>query len=138
MKFKTKLKVRLYLTISYMTLGVAMLVVFNIPAIRSEYLATLGLIMAVMGIARFRNHFIITKNEESIRRQEIAENDERNIAIANKAKGVAFIIYILTASIAIIVLQLFGETEAVNILSLSVSALVFIYWISYIIISKRT
>ncbi|MBR4079104.1 MAG: hypothetical protein IKK29_02730 [Christensenellaceae bacterium] len=81
---------------------------------------------------------MITKNEETLKKQQIKESDERNIVIANKAKSVAFIIYVLLACIAVIVLSILEMTQLSMIVSATVCVLIFIYWISYWIISKNS
>lgn len=138
MKFKKKLKVRLYFAIGFTVLGLLLMLVFNIFSTGNEYLSTFGFAMMIVGIVKVRNYIMITKNEETIKKQQIIETDERNIAITNKAKSASFIIYILIASVVVIVLQLFKKSQPAYIISLTVSVLVLIYWISYWIIRKKS
>lgn len=138
MDFKKKLKIRLFLAIGYIILGLAMIVIFNIIKTENTFLSSFGLALTVVGIAKTRNYFLITKNEETLKKQQIAENDERNIAIANKAKSVSFVIYIIIVCSSVTVLYLLNHTALANILSASVCALVAIYWISYWIINKKS
>ena len=138
MEFKKKLKTRLYLAIAYILSGITMILVFNMMNNGNEYLSSLGLAFVVIGIVRVRNYFMITKSEETIKKQEIAETDERNVAIANKARSYAFIIGVVLLSIAVIVLQLLNLRLYVLILSGVLCALLVIYWISYWILWKRS
>ena len=138
MDFRKKLKIRLFVAIGYIILGLAMIVTFNIIKTENNFLSSFGLALIVIGVVRLRNHIMITKNEETIEKQLIAETDERNISIANKAKSVSFIIYVILASVSVIVLELFNKTLLAMILSGTVSILVLIYWISYWIISKNS
>ena len=138
MNFKKKLKVRLYFAIGFTVLGLLLMLVFNIFSTGNEYISTFGFAMIIVGIVRIRSYVLITKNEETIKKQQIVETDERNIAIANKAKSVSFIIYILIASVAVIVFQFLNKPQISYIISLSVSVLVLIYWISYWIIRKKS
>ncbi|MEE0264181.1 MAG: hypothetical protein UD936_00990 [Acutalibacteraceae bacterium] len=138
MDFKKKLKIRLFLAIGYIILGLAMIVIFNIIKTENTFLSSFGLALTVVGIAKTRNYFLITKNEETLKKQQIAENDERNIAIANKAKSVSFVIYIIIVCSSVTVLYLLNHTALANILSASVCVLVMIYWISYWIINKKS
>ncbi len=138
MDFKKKLKIRLFVAISYVIIGIAMIVVFNIIKTENNFLSSFGFALTVIGIARIRNYFLITKNEETITKRQIAENDERNISIANKAKSVAFIAYILVVCTSITVLYLFNKTQFAFILSGTVCFLLLVYWISYWIISKKS
>ena len=138
MDFRKKLKIRLFLAIGYIVIGLAMLVVFNIIKTENEFLSSFGFALIVVGIVRIRNYIRITKNEETIIKRQIAETDERNISIANRAKSVSFIVYVIFASVSVIILQLLNKTPLAVILSATVSVLVLIYWVSYWIISRKS
>lgn len=138
MDFRKKMKIRLFLAIGYIVLGLAMIVAFNLFKTDNSFLSSFGFALIIIGIARIRNYLLITKNEETLKKQQIKESDERNIVIANKAKSVAFIIYVLLACIAVIVLSILEMTQLSMIVSATVCVLIFIYWISYWIISKNS
>ncbi len=138
MEFKKKLRVRLSLAIVYIILGLLLMIVFNFTKTPNELLSTFGLAMTVVGIARLRNYLRITKSEETIKRQQILETDERNVSIMNKAKSASFNLYIILVGIAAIVLHLFEKTQVATILSYSVCLLALLYWISYFIINKKS
>lgn len=136
MEFKKKLKIRLYLAVGYIVLGVLMIVFANIWGADNSSIWGIGLGIAVCGVARLRGYFLITKNEETIRARQIAENDERNIMIASKAKSVAFYVYIMASCITMLVLTALDKTALAVPLSISVYSLIFIYFVSYFIIRK--
>ncbi|MEE1075818.1 MAG: DUF6442 family protein [Acutalibacteraceae bacterium] len=138
MDFKKKLKIRLFFAIGYIALGLIMIALFNIIKTENTFLSSFGFALIIVGIAKVRNYFLITKNDETLKKQQIAENDERNISIANKAKSISFIIYIILVCVSIIVLNLLNQVKLATILSVSVCVLVLIYWISYWIISKKS
>ncbi|MBE6903119.1 MAG: hypothetical protein E7480_00730 [Ruminococcaceae bacterium] len=138
MDFRKKLKIRLFIAISYIVLGLCMIIVFNIINTQNDFLSSFGFALVVIGIVRMRNYFLITKNEETIKKQQIAENDERNIAIANKAKSISFMIYVMVACIAIIILQILNKSELASILGANVCFILVVYWISYFIIRKKS
>ena len=137
MDFKKKLKTRLYIGIIYIVLGIAMIAVAAIAKIENPFISSLGLALAVVGFVRIRNYRLITKDESRIKKQEIAETDERNASIVNKARGAAFIIYIIAACLFVIVTGIIGMTEISAFASYSVASLVAIYWISYFIFQKK-
>ncbi len=138
MDFRKKLKIRLFVAVGYIVLGVVMIVAFNLIKTENEFLSSFGFALVVIGIANVRKYFIITRSEESITKRQIAESDERNIAIANKAKSVSFIIYVILASVSVIVLALLNQTLLSTLVSGTVCALIIIYWISYWIIRKKS
>jgi len=138
MDYKKKLKQRLYIAIIYIALGVMMITGIFAIKTDNDFISSFGFAMIIMGIVRVRNYFLITKNEETIRKQEILETDERNIAIQNKAKSVTFSIYTLLLATAVIILSLFNMHEIAKWIAYAVLLLVVIYWISYWIIRKKS
>ena len=109
MEFKKKLKIRLWVAISYIALGIAMATVAIVSKTENQFISSFGLALAVMGIARIRNYFLITKNEDTLRKREITETDERNVSIVNKARSAAFTVYILLAGVFVIVMGLLDK-----------------------------
>ncbi len=138
MDYKKKLKMRLFFGIGYIVLGLALILTFCLIATENDYLSSFGFALIVVGAVRVRNYFLINKNEETLKKHEIAETDERNIAIANKAKSIAFIIYIIAMGISIIVLQILHKSELASVLSGTMCFLLLVYWISYFIIRKKS
>ena len=138
MEFKDKLKTRLYLALAYIVSGLVMIVVFNVMENGNEFLSTFGLVLVVMGIARWRNYRRITKTEETIKQQEILETDERNVAIVQRAKNTAFNLFVIILAVAIIVFQFLNLVQYVQILFGAMCLLLVIYWIGYWVIRKRS
>ena len=138
MDFKNKLKTRLYLAICYILSGITLIVVFNVLDNPNEYLSTFGLVLTVLGIARLVRYLRITKTEETVKKQQILETDERNVAIVNKAKTMTFNVFVILLSITIIVLQFLNFAAYVQTLFYILCAVLVIYWISYFIIRARS
>ena len=137
MDYKNKLKSRLTIAIIYLVLGVIMIAGTFITKTDNDFISAFGFAMAIMGIVRIRHYRMITKNEETIRKQQILETDERNISIMHKAKSTAFSIYFLLLGTAVIVLSLFNMHEAARWIAYSVCLLVVIYWICYWVYQKK-
>ena len=138
MNFRKKLKIRLWVAISYIILGAGMIAGGIITKSENSFVSSFGFALLVVGIVRIRNYLIITRSEERIRKQEIMESDERNISIANRAKSITFSVYTLLLCLAVIILSFLKLHEIAMWLSASVFVLLFIYWISYFIIRKRS
>lgn len=137
MEFKKKLKSRLYIAVVYVAVGIMMIAGAFIMKTDNEFISSFGIILTVIGIARIKNYFMITSNEEHIRKQEIVETDERNLLILHKAKSTAFSVYVLILGAAVIILSFFGMGETAKWISYSVCLLVFVYWICYLIYQKK-
>ena len=138
MDFKKKLKARLYLAYGYLAIGVMLVLVSIVTKTENEFISSFGLLIAVMGLARIRNYLRITKNEETVRKREIAETDERNLSIQQKAKSAAFLVYTMLSGIAVIILSFLKMHEEAKWISYSVLLLVAIYWICYLVYQKKS
>ena len=138
MDYKKKLRSRLNVAITYIVLGVMFIVGTFITKTENDFISTFGFMMILMGLVRIRNYRIITKDEDTIRKQQIIETDERNISIIHKAKSAAVSIYILLLGTTVIILSLFNIHEAAKRIAYSVCLLVAIYWICYWIYQKKS
>lgn len=138
MDYKQKLKSRLYLAIIYISLGILMICGTFEAKTENDFISSFGFVMVIMGLVRIRNYRMITKDEETIRKQEIIETDERNVMIAHRARSAAFSVYALLLSTVVIVLSLFNMREEAKWIAYSVSLLVVIYWICYLVYQKKS
>ncbi len=138
MDFEKKLKKRLYFAIAYTVIGILLIIVSCFINTDYAYVSSFGAALTLIGIVRIRNYFIITKDAESIRKRRVTENDERNISIMLKAKNIAFGTYILTACVLVIVLEILKIREIAMVIEGSVCFLVFVYWLSYWILRKKS
>lgn len=135
MDYKKKLKTRLNTAIIMIGVGI----IFTVSSIfaDSEMASTFGAVFLVMGIARVVQYKRLLNDPEEMRRREIIETDERNVMLWTKARSLAFVIYIISLGIAVIVLQLMEMSQAANIVSLCMMGFMVIYWICYFIIVKK-
>ncbi|MBR4110765.1 MAG: hypothetical protein IKK43_03640 [Clostridia bacterium] len=136
MDFKKTLKSRLYIAIIYIVLGIIIFAAF-INRQDDNYISTFGFILTLLGIVRIRNYFLITKDDATIKKQQIIETDERNLTIISKAKSTAFSIYIILSCLSVIILSFLNLHDIAQLISYSVSLLVVLYWICYLIYQKK-
>ena len=137
MNFKRKLKARLITGIVFFALGVLMIISAIITKTSNNFVSSFGLALVVIGIARTRKYFTISRSEERIKNLEILETDERNVEIMHKSKSAAFIIYVIVMSVAVIILSFLNMNDVSKWFSLSIFVLVAIYWICYFVNQKR-
>ena len=135
MDFKKKLKQRLYLAISYVIFGLLMIGVSLWNG--NDYLSSLGIVFAVMGLARIRQYRRITRSDESIKAREIAETDERNVLIWTKARSLAFTVCLLLSCCAVLVLQLLNMRELTVVVGYMTCGFIAVYWLCYWYIKKK-
>ena len=135
MEFRKKLKVRLYTAICILCLGIILIIAGFFST--NEMASSFGLMFAVIGLARIVQYRIISKDEESLHKREVAETDERNVMLWTKARSLAFSVYVLVCAVAVVVLFLLDMDIYAHIISYSLFAFVGIYWLCYFIISRK-
>lgn len=137
MDFKKKLKQRLYLAISYCVIGVILIIFAYLRNFENYFISSFGFALLVMGILRILKNRSITKNEQTMHRQEVTGSDERNRMLAERARSWAFSFSIMIAGIAVIVLSVMGRHEQALPFSWFVCAMVTLYWIFWLIARKK-
>ncbi len=137
MDYRKKLKQRLYLGIFYIIFGIAIIAITFIKRSDNSYFSTLGILFAVFGLKRIRQYFVITKSEESIKKQEIAETDERYIMLMQKSATLSFTISSILGAIAIFVLHLCDMSLYASIVSYVICAYIFIQVICYFVLARK-
>lgn len=137
MEFKKKLKTRLYIALSYIVLGIVLIAADALNHFENDFFLSFGIALLVMGIIRLIRHRKVTKDESTIRRQEVAETDERTLMMNEKAKSWAFTYSILIAGIAVIVLSLLGKHDTAQPFAWFVCGQVALYWICWMILRKK-
>jgi len=98
-----------------------------------------GLATGIIFICAVRIYFLFKykNNEKYAKEINIQNNDERNRFLANKAKSIAFYLYMIVSGILVIILRAFGEIEASVILGYSVCGLLILYLVVYFVIRKK-
>lgn len=137
MDYRKKLKKRLCYAIGYIVIG-AVLVLFQfIGKVDNEMISCFGAAFGVCGIARIIQYIRIMSSADKMRQREIAETDERNKMLWTEARSLTFGIYVMLAGIAIVVLYVMEQYFVGQIIAYTVCAIVFIYWVSYWILSRK-
>lgn len=137
MEYKKKIKRHIGLFVGYGVIGIVLVILNYAKIIENDFFVSFGAALIVVAIVRTVQYIQIIRNEEMMKRREIAEKDERNIMINNKAKSWAFYFYISAAAVAVIVFAILRMETAMLVLAYSVCAMVFIYWICYHIIKRK-
>ena len=137
MEFKKKLQARFYIAVSYIVLGLILIAADALNHFENQFFFSFGITLIVMGILRLIRHRKVTKDESTIRRQEVAETDERTLMMAEKARSWAFTYSILIAGIAVIVLSLLGKHDTAQPFAWYVCGMVVLYWIFWLILQKK-
>ncbi len=137
MDYKNKLKKRLYVAVAYIVIGAITAGYAIIANMENEFFFAYGIALVVCGIIRIRQYIKLIRSEENMRKQEIAEKDERNIAIMNKARSWAFSLYVIVVGVAVIILEIMGKQDIATAAALSVCVLILLFWVSYHIVARK-
>lgn len=137
MDFRKKLRQRLYLGIFYIIFGIALIAITFIKRSDNSYFSTLGLVFVVLGIKKIRQYFVITRSEESIRKQEILETDERYVMLMQKSATLSFSISSVLGAIAIFVLHILDMPLYASIVSYVICGYILIQVVCYFVLSRK-
>lgn len=138
MDYKKKLQSRLHLAAAYMAIGLVLTIVAFVAKTDNDFIPFFGIGLIANAILRFRQYRRITKDESTIKQQEIAEKDERNLMLLEKARSWAFGFYIWFTGTVLIVFAILGVHETlVQMISYSICLMVLIYWICYYILKRK-
>ena len=137
MEYKQKLKQRLYVACGELAIGILLIAGAVIFKTENYFFSSFGLCLAIISIRRMYDYRRITRSEETIRKQMIKETDERNLAIADKARSICFILYFFASGIAVIVLSVLGMHREAAWVSYPMMLMLVVYWIAYWVMQKR-
>ena len=136
-EFEKKIKQRVYWAWTELVFGIVMVAVAAWKSLDNEFFFAWGVALAAIGIVKLRKYYKLRNSEELMRKQQIAENDERNRMINAKAKSWAFYWYVLACGVAVIVLEFMGNEKLATIIALSICLLLLIYVVSYYVLNKK-
>ena len=128
----------MYISIIYIILGLIIIICTFVFKNDNNAVSTIGFVLVVLGFVGVRNYRLITKNDSTIKKQEILENDERNIMINKNAKGRAFDIGLIALGVISFVLFLIGKQDIAMYFAYAANILIWPYIICYFIYQKKS
>lgn len=137
MDFKKKMNQRFAIAVGYILLGLALVIADILRSFDNYFFFSFGLTLVIMGIVRLFRYQKITKNDQTLRKQELAESDERIRMIAERARSWCFSLSLMGAGAVVIVLNVMGKHDEALPFAWYVCGMVVLYWICWIIIHKK-
>lgn len=137
MDFKKKMKQRLYIAVSYCVLGLILIIADVVNSFENYFIFSFGFALLIMGVLRIVQNRKITNNEKTMHKREIAETDERNIMLSERAKSWTFSFSIMIAGIIVIILSFLGRHELAQPFAWFICLMVALYWIFRLIANKK-
>ena len=127
---------RIIASICYVVLG-AVLLTLGIMEVVDEFWSGMGGALIVVGILQVVRFFRYRNSEEYRERAEIASKDERNQFIRNKAWAWSGYLFVLIAAVATIAFKVAGQDTLSFAASMALCLLLVLYWVSFLILSRK-
>ena len=102
-----------------------------------EFWNGMGSALLVLGTIQLIRRYRFNKNEAYREKIEIAEKDERNHFLRNKAWAWAGYLYVMIMAVACIVLRVVGQDTLSLAASGSVCLMLVLFWISFLILKRK-
>ena len=129
-------KARLISSILEIVIGVVLCVCYFANLI-DEFWSGMGVALIVVGVLFLLRNIKYQTNEKYREEIDTQNTDERNRFIAMKAWSWAGYLFVIIAAVGTIVFKLVGKEELMMLSSGAVCLIVFLYWISYMILRKK-
>ena len=137
MEYKKKLKQRLFVSLGWAVFGVGMILYWLLSGTSNTYPLSLGIAFIIMSVIRTIQYRRIIHDERALKKQELAENDERNKMMSERAKSWVFSISLFVAGDLAIILSLLGQHEAALPFAWYLCGMTLLYWICWNIIRRK-
>ena len=127
---------RVIMSIIWLIVG-AVLIGLSFAGKVDEFWNGMGFGLAIIGILQLFRFYRFNKNEAYREAVEIAETDERNHYLRNKAWAWTGYVFVLTAAIMVIVFKLIGQEMLSMAASCTVCFMLLLYWGCYTILKRK-
>ena len=127
---------RLYAAVIEIILGLA-LSVTGMAGIIDDYWSGMGTALITVGVIQLIRQIRYKTNTEYQQSVDVNTNDERNRFLSMKAWSWAGSLFMMISAVASIFLKIIGLDLYSQIAAYSVSLIVLIYWISYMVLRRK-
>ena len=127
---------RIIMSIIWLVIG-TILIGLSFAGKVDEFWNGMGFALGIIGAIQLLKFHRLNKNEEYREKVEIAETDERNQYIRNKAWACAGYIFVLTTAVSVIVFKIIGQELLSMAASGAVCFMLVLYWGAYMILQKK-
>ena len=129
-------KARLISSILEIVIGVALCVCYFANLI-DEFWSGMGVSLIVVGALFLLRNIKYQTNEKYREEIDVQNSDERNKFLSLKAWSWSGYLFVIIAAVGTIIFKFVGKEELMILSSGAVCLIVFLYWISYIILRKK-
>lgn len=129
-------KARLISSILEIVIGVVLCVCYFANLI-DEFWSGMGVALIVVGALFLMRNIKYQTNEKYREEIDVQNSDERNKFLSLKAWSWSGYLFVIIAAVGTIIFKFVGKEELMMLSSGAVCLIVFLYWISYIILRKK-
>ena len=129
-------KKKMALSIFWMVLG-AVLIGCDMAGLVGEVWSGMGGGLLVVGGLQVYRQMKYRNNEAYREKVDIAMQDERNRFIRGKAWAWAGYLFVIIAAVGSLILRFSGKSELADMAACGMALLVFLYWGSYMVLSRK-
>ena len=127
---------KIYLSIFWVVLG-AVLIGCDVAGLVGEVWSGMGGGFLIIGAWQVYRQMKYRNNEEYREKVDIALEDERNKFLRNKAWAWAGYLFVVVSAVGSLILRFCGQEELANMAAAAMGLLVFLYWASYMVLSRK-
>ena len=127
----------LFFSILWVVLGTALLVLSTMKVLDSSVYAAMGGALIAVGALQLIRNAKYRGDSAYREKMDTAVSDERNQFIRMKSWSLTGYIVVLTECIGVIIAMILGRTAIRQVLETSVCLIVGVYWITYLIVSRK-
>ena len=128
---------KLILSIFWMILGAALLGLSVAEVLDSSMYAGMGGGLLAVGALQVARNLKYRKDPEYREKIDTENNDERNRFLRMKSWSWTGYIVVLVEAVGVIAAMILGRQELQQMLTYSVCLILAVYWITYLILSKK-
>ena len=128
---------RLALSIFWVVIGLVLVGLSIAEKLDSSMYAGMGGALAAVGALQVIRNLQYRRNEEYREKVDTEVSDERNRFLRMKSWSWTGYIVVLVEAIGVVVAMILGKETVQLVLSYSVCLLVGVYWLSYVVLSRK-
>lgn len=127
---------KIYWSIAWFVIG-TILLTLSFGGILDTFWNGMGSGLVAVSVIQLIRHMRYRSDDEYREKVDVEMNDERNKYISTKAWAWAGYLFVFIMAIGTIVSKMLGYDEITTVTSCSLSLLVLLYWVSYMILRRK-
>ena len=127
---------RYFVTILYLIIGIV-LIGLSFAGLLDEFWNGMGSGLVAVSVLQLIRHMRYRTDDEYREKMDVEMNDERNKYISTKAWAWAGYLFVFIMAVGTIVSKALGHDEVMMLTSGGMCLLVFLYWVSYLILRRK-